>query len=346
MNLETQIKTEKILVDSLFQNSISAGRIEAFKNWEIHRLTGDASSRRYYRVDCEKKQFVVCLQQPLEGGGRDNFVDMQRILSSENIRVPHIYDVDLERGYLLEEDLGDQTLLNFLSKLRSPREELEAYEKALQELIKIHGIKKESYPEGCFSSLYFDKEKLMSEVAFTVKQLIEGLFNQALSEEKKKILETTFENICQTLASQKMVVTHRDYHSRNIMIKDSDFVVIDFQDARMGIPQYDLVSLLEDCYYKISRQNKHKLKKTYWDEFLKEKCYQSSFEEFSILYDKMAIQRIFKALGSFAYIYRLRGDIRYLKYIGYAFEKLRDILFRYKEYNELRVVLSEIYYEY
>ena len=64
------------------------------------------------------------------------------------------------------------------------------------------------------------------------------------------------------------------------------------------------------------------------------------------LKDKMAIQRIFKALGSFAYIYRLRGDIRYLKYIGYAFEKLRDILFRYKEFNALRVVLSEIYYEY
>ncbi|MCF8058032.1 MAG: phosphotransferase [Bacteriovoracaceae bacterium] len=346
MNLETQIKTEKILVDSLFQNSISAGKVGPFDKWKIQRLTGDASSRRYYRVDCTEKQFVVCLQQPLEGGGRDSFVDMQSLLTREQIRVPHIYDVDLERGYLLEEDLGDQTLLGFLSKLRSPREELEAYEGALRELIKIHSIKKDNYLDSSFASLFFDKEKLMSEVAFTVKQLIEGLFSQALSEEKKKVLETTFEGICQTLASQKMVVTHRDYHSRNIMMKNSELIVIDFQDARMGIPQYDLVSLLEDCYYKISRQNKHALKKMYWEEFLKDKEYQSSFEEFSILYDKMAIQRIFKALGSFAYIYRLRGDIRYLKYIGYAFEKLRDILFRYKEFNQLRVVLSEVYYEY
>jgi aminoglycoside/choline kinase family phosphotransferase len=114
----------------------------------------------------------------------------------------------------------------------------------------------------------------------------------------------------------------------------------------MGIPQYDLVSLLEDCYYKISRQNKHTLKHLYWSEFLEKKFIQNSFEEFSILYDKMAIQRTYKALGSFAYIFRLRGDVRYLKYIGYAFEKLRDILFRYKQYNDLRVVLSEIYYDY
>lgn len=345
MNLDTQIKTEKILVDSLLQNSIESGKLSPIKNCEITRLTGDASSRRYYRAKGEGQEYVICLQQPIEEN-KDPFVEIQEILTGEKVRVPKIFDYDLQRGYLLEEDLGNQTLLKHLSQLSTPTEERLAYEKALEELIKIHQINKESFPQASFSSLFFDKEKLMSEVRFTVTQLIEGLFGQVLSESQKKILENSFSNICKTLASHKMVVTHRDYHSRNIMVKDDEFIVIDFQDARMGIPQYDLVSLLEDCYYKISRKNKHSLKELYWENFLKEKQVQTSFEEFSILYDKMAIQRIFKALGSFAYIYRLRGDIRYLKYIGYAFEKLRDILFRYKEFNDLRVVLSEIYYEY
>lgn len=343
MNLETQIKTEKILVDSLLQKSIESVKINKIKNCGITRLTGDASSRRYYRASVDDKNYVVCLQQPIEED-TDTFVDIQKILMSEGVRVPHIFDYDLQRGYLLEEDLGNQTLLKYLSKRSTPTEEKQAYEKALGELIKIHHINKDNFPQASFSSLFFDKEKLMSEVRFTLAQLVEGLFAQILSEPQKKVLESSFESICKTLAAQKMVVTHRDYHSRNIMVCEDDFIVIDFQDARMGIPQYDLVSLLEDCYYKISRNNKHSLKQSYWENFLKEEQIQSSFEDFSILYDKMAIQRIFKALGSFAYIYRLRGDIRYLKYIGYAFEKLRDILFRYKEYNELRVVLSEVYY--
>lgn len=345
MTTDTQIKTEKLLVDSLFQKSMEKLNKKCEEDREISRLTGDASSRRYFRINCSDEDFVVCLQQPSEEQ-KDNFIDLQKILETEKIRVPQIYDYNLKKGYLLEEDLGNETLLKYLSKLKSPSEEIEAYRKALNEMIKIHSISKEAYPSSTFSSLFFDRDKLMSEVHFTQAQLIEGLFGQKLSEKQEKVLNKSFGEICKTLASYKMVVTHRDYHSRNIMVKGSDFIVIDFQDARMGIPQYDLVSLLEDCYYKISRPNKHTLKKEYWENFLKEKEIQSSFEEFSILYDKMTIQRVYKALGSFAYIYRLRGDIRYLKYIGYAFEKLRDILFRYKDYNELRVVLSEIYYEY
>lgn len=345
MTTDTQIKTEKLLVDSLFQKSMEKLNKNFEQEREIHKLTGDASSRRYFRVESGKCDYVVCLQQPSDEN-KDNFVELQGILNKENVRVPEIYDYNLKKGYLLEEDLGNVTLLKFLSKLSSPSEELSAYRKALDEMIKIHSISKDVYPSSNFSSLFFDRDKLMSEADFTKAQLIEGLFGQTLSEKQEKVLSQAIGEICKTLASYKMVVTHRDYHSRNIMIKDSDFIVIDFQDARMGIPQYDLVSLLEDCYYKISRSNKHTLKKEYWENFLKEKEIQSSFEEFSILYDKMTIQRVYKALGSFAYIYRLRGDIRYLKYIGYAFEKLRDILFRYKDYNDLRMVLSEIYYEY
>ncbi len=344
MTSDTELETEKILVDSLFQKSMEGLKKKAGEERNILRLTGDASSRRYFRVEANKN-YVVCLQQPTDED-KDTFLEIQKIFDKEKIRVPRIYDYDLKKGYLLEEDLGNTTLLKHLSTLSSPNEELNAYRKALEEMIKIHSIPKSDYSMSTFASLFFDKEKLMSEVEFTKAQLIEGLFGQSLTKKQEKVLNHAFSEICQALASQSMVVTHRDYHSRNLMVVNQDFVVIDFQDARMGIPQYDLVSLLEDCYYKISRSNKHILKKEYWENFLKEKHFQASFEEYCILYDKMTIQRVYKALGSFAYIYRMRGDIRYLKYIGYAFEKLRDILFRYKGYNDLRMVLSEIYYEY
>ncbi|MCR9204716.1 MAG: phosphotransferase [Halobacteriovoraceae bacterium] len=346
MTTDTQIKTEKLLIDSLVEESVRAGKIDTKTKIEgIFKLTGDASSRRYFRVDSTTGSYVVCLQQTKDSE-KDTFLEMQSILESSNIRVPRVFDHDLSKGYILEEDLGDRTLLKHLSGLKNQKEEILAYEKALGELIKIHAIDKSDFSSAPFSSLFFDEEKLFSETMFTVKHLITGLFNQKLTVGQEKVFQGSFKGICKTLASQKMVPCHRDYHSRNIMMVDEDVIVIDFQDARMGIPQYDLASLLEDCYYKISRQNKHDLKIQYWENFLKKKGIQESKEEFLELYDLMTIQRVFKALGSFAYIYALRGDVRYLKYIGYAFEKLRDVLFRYDELRDLRVCLSEIYYEY
>jgi aminoglycoside/choline kinase family phosphotransferase len=349
MKKENILKTEKLLVDSLFSNSIRNKKIEHIESFQATKLTGDASSRRYYRILGEgARSYVVCLDQSCVDKNLEDilFTTTQKILGSEGVRVPKIYDKQLNKGYILEEDLGDQTLLKKLSTLESQKDELVYYEKALTELMKIHSINPDSYPEQEFSKLAFDEEKLFSEVEFTQKNLINGLFNTELGASQQACLDKSFRQICHEIAEQKRVPTHRDFHSRNIMIKDQELIVIDFQDMRMGIPQYDLVSLLEDCYYKISRQNKHTLKRLYWTEFLEKRFIQNSFEEFSVLYDKMAIQRTFKALGSFAYIFRMRGDVRYLKYIGYAFEKLRDILFRYEQYNDLRMVLAEVYYDY
>jgi aminoglycoside/choline kinase family phosphotransferase len=130
------------------------------------------------------------------------------------------------------------------------------------------------------------------------------------------------------------------------MCKDNEHVVIDFQDARMGIPQYDLVSLLEDCYYSLNLDNLNNLKRYYWENFIKKNKKQTSYDEFLVLYDYMTIQRTFKAIGSFTYIYNLRNDERYLKYIGYSFEKLRKVLMKYDELKPLRLLLAKLYYEY
>jgi aminoglycoside/choline kinase family phosphotransferase len=128
------------------------------------------------------------------------------------------------------------------------------------------------------------------------------------------------------------------------MIKNGEQVVIDFQDARMGTPLYDFVSLLEDCYYQIDQTNKEKLIQYYYNEFFKKFDSKKSFSEFMYLYDMMAIQRIFKAIGSFAYIYADRKDLRYVKYIGYAFEKVRVIMFSHDDFLKERKILSSLYY--
>lgn len=150
--------------------------------------------------------------------------------------------------------------------------------------------------------------------------------------------------MCETLSNEPRALVHRDYHSRNLMIINGEQVVIDFQDARMGTPLYDLVSLLEDCYYQINTENKTKLIDYYFQTYFKKFDSSKTFEQFKELYDFMAIQRVFKAIGSFAYIYADRKDLRYIKYIGYAFEKVRSIMLKHPSFASERKILSSLYY--
>jgi aminoglycoside/choline kinase family phosphotransferase len=338
-------QAERLFIEGLFQESIDAKKIKVQAISNIEKLTGDASTRRYYRVTCPASCYVVCLGDSAAETDSD-FTLIQQILETNYVRVPIIYDINLTKGYILEEDLGDQTLLSKLAGIDSCDDEYDLYKKAVDNLIQIHQVDYKNFSDAPFSNRSFDSEKLLFEINFTKKYFLEGFIGIELKKEDEQLLEESFKDICSKLEKQKRVVTHRDYHSRNIMVVDETQVIIDFQDARMGIPQYDMVSLLEDCYYELCSENVEKLKKHYWEEFLAPQKIQKDYEEFVYFYDLMAIQRIYKALGSFAYIYNLRSDRRYLKYIGYGFENLKRFLLKYSEYNDLRKLLSRIYYEY
>jgi N-acetylmuramate 1-kinase len=340
-------QSERLLVDELFSSSMDDGKVSPLMDYEIQKLTGDAGTRRYYRVHKEKKAtYVVCLDNPIaEKGKKSSFLEVHDLLVERKVRVPSLYDLNLQKGYYLEEDLGDMTLLKALSQANE-KKEYDFYEKAIDELIKIHSTSDSDIKGKSFEGLAFDFEKLLYEVEFTNKYFIGEFLGHDLWGTEKRRMDDLFTNLINELANQKRVLTHRDFHSRNIMVKGEELIIIDFQDARMGIPQYDLVSLLEDAYFEIGRQNKYNLKKYYWNNFLEEKGYQSSFEEFERLYSLMSIQRVYKAIGSFAFIHTTRGDIRYLKYIGYCFEKLRSIMSSLPELEDLKNTLCKIYYEY
>jgi aminoglycoside/choline kinase family phosphotransferase len=337
-------KTDLLFVDSLFQESCD-NLNKQNKSVKIDRVTGDASARRYYRVlTDDNNSYIACLNDP--NGTLKTFFEIQSVFKKEKIRVPHIYDFIEDKGYMLLEDLSDQTLLKKLSSVTSISSEYEIYESIVDTMIDIHNIDDKKYLDYSFTKMSFDMPKYFQEVEFTLKFFIGNFFSYNLNDKEKKTIMDQFELICKPLVQQGFVVTHRDFHSRNIMCKDNEHVVIDFKDARMGITQYDLVSLLEDCYYSLNLDNLNNLKRYYWENFIKKNKKQTSYDEFLVLYDYMTIQRTFKAIGSFTYIYNLRNDERYLKYIGYSFEKLRKVLMKYDELKPLRLLLAKLYYEY
>ena len=100
----------------------------------------------------------------------------------------------------------------------------------------------------------------------------------------------------------------------------------------------------EDCYYQIDEANIVTLKKYYYS-ILREHLGITNAVDFDYFYELSKLQRVFKAIGSFAYIYITRNDKRYLKYIGFAMEKIKAVLLRRQEFVSLRKNLFGIYYE-
>lgn len=331
--------SEQLFIEELFTNSVKKLNLGEPSNLKIDKLTGDASTRRYYRLFYGERTFVACLDHPTKVG-ENNFVNIQQFLDKNQVRVPKIFDKNPERGYLLEEDLGNETLLHHLSKITTTDQEFEAYKKVIGNLIDLHSISQQSIKDAKIFDASFDFEKLKWEIEFTLDFYFRRFLNIANESDINKILQE-FEPVCRRLSDRKMVLTHRDFHSRNIMISGSEFVTIDFQDARWGIPQYDLASLLDDCYYKINEDNKVKLKKLYFDGM---SDLDQDFEEFLQLYDDMVLQRVFKAIGSFGYIYATRKDVRYIKYVGFAMEKIRKVMLKYPRYDDLRILMFKNYY--
>ena len=340
----SSFEKEKILIKSLFEKSVMKKAVKQEEIKEINQLSGDASSRSYYRLKTDLQSYVVCLDHPFSDKSYP-FLEVHKFLTRAKINVPLIYDFDSEKGYLLEEDLGDHTLLNSSISF-TVMKELEAYKKCVDLLMKLQctSFERNSYS---FQKLRFDSQKLYSEVDFSIDHFFHFLLGEKLKkwEGEVKHVREGLKEVSDTIAQKNMVFTHRDYHSRNIMVKNGEFVIIDFQDARLGLPQYDLVSLLDDCYYELNSVNKENIKKYYFAQLSRIVDDQKSYHDFSYFYDLMCVQRVFKALGTFAFIFNSKSDEKYLKYIAFAFEKLRKVLWKYREFDELRKNLAMIYYE-
>lgn len=338
-------QSEKILVEELFKKTITKNLLNDDLVVNIEKLTGDASTRKYYRILTSTKSYVACLDSPiLDLKIEPTFLTLQKVLNEQNVRVPLIYDKELGTGYILEEDLGDVTFLREISQINNEKEELEFYQTAISLMSSIHKIDIRPYAEMPFAKLAFDTEKLYAEMEFAKKYFLKMYLGVDVSSIGIELLYKKLYDICYFISSEPRTLVHRDYHSRNIMLKDGVQIVIDFQDARMGTPIYDLVSLLEDCYYQISAHNKELLIREYFNKYFSVFDPGKSYEDFLYLYDMMAIQRVFKALGSFAFIYADRKDQRYVKYMGFAFEKIRNIMLKYDSLSKERKILSGVYY--
>ncbi len=313
----------------------------------VLRIPGDASTRRYYRVLAGEASYIVMRMEPFsEVKDSLPFLVVQKHLADAGVDVPAVIDVDSDRGFILLEDLGDDTLLRRLQEVGSSEVERGIYERVIDRLVHLqwHASPAQKPAQIDAYKLRFDVEKLMWEMNFTIEHFYLTYLKRQVKDKDLELMREALGGICKTLADEPTVLCHRDFHSRNVMCKGERLSMIDFQDARLGPAQYDLASLLKDSYYQLEESQISALLDYYitvWGKISGQSLDKAHFRR---IFDLMSVQRNFKAIGSFASFLNRRGDAAYIKYIGNTFENIRRTLLKYPEYAQLRETLFHYYY--
>ena len=309
-------------------------------NPRVVPLTGDASDRRYFRIiPSDGPSIVLALHAgPIEFASLP-FARVAELFQMIPLPVPGVLGHSDELGIIALQDLGDVTLQAHLGA-SSPVEHAALYRQAvtLIEQLQRRGADLESdqYPPY---RVAFDVEKLTWELEFFATYFVQGYRGVPLGASERAALSEEWREIVQELAAEPRVLCHRDYHSRNLMLREGSLYIIDFQDARMGPDTYDLVSLLRDSYVDIGDRELDELI-AYFLAVKRSDSAAASDDEFRRRFDLMALQRNLKALGTFGYQTVTRRNTVYIQYMPRTLRYARTNLEKHPRFARLRGLLA------
>ncbi len=298
----------------------------------LEQVAGDASFRRYYRVLTADGVSRIIMDAPPEHEDCHPFVDVTGRLETAGVHVPHIHAQDLEQGFLLLEDFGDIQYLDRLDQDSAAR----LYADALDALVAFQA----AAPSDGLPP--YDEALLRFEMELFRKWLCARHLGLELDVQEHAMLDTLFTQLVENALEQPQLFVHRDYHSRNLMLTDSNSPgIIDFQDAVRGPITYDLVSLLKDAYIRWPLEQVDS-----WVEEYVELALQSGLidaaeaRQFQRWFDLMGLQRHIKVAGIFARLYRRDGKAGYLADIPLVLDYIVEMADRYPAFSGLADLIT------
>ena len=259
-------------------------------------VAADASFRRYFRATAPDGRKAVLMDAPPPREDPQPFVDIARYLVGHGFRAPAIMAADLDRGLVLIEDFGDVQMRQHLDV--APQDAEKIYRAAINALVRLADTPVADLPPYN-EAAYLREVKLLSEWYRPAMGLTfdhaeyDALWRKALA----------------PISSVQSVTVLRDYHSENIMLlPNGDQGMIDFQDALVGHPAYDVVSLLQDARRDVDPALEQAMLGVYRDA-------TGADDDFDLHYALLGAQRNTKIIGIFTRLWKRDGKDRYLGFL-------------------------------
>ena len=306
---------------------------------KILPIAGDASFRTFYRLISNKSSKIIVVAKKEKYKNLIAYSTINKFLRANKILAPRLYEYNYPRGIIVIEDFGDSSFYKILLKKRN---KLIIYKKLVDVLLKIQKIKPKSKIKNInnrphvinkYSNKFLHKESdLFFDWYLPLFLNKKRVLN--IKKKTKKILSLLYNRL--NFPNSHFV--HRDFHVQNLMKVGKKIGVIDSQDALIGNPTYDLVSLIDDVRIKTSR----KLKDQIYNYYLKKtsKIYKISSKNFLEDFNILSVQRSLKIIGIFSRLFIRDKKKKYLKFIPYTWQLL-EMRMDAEIFSKLKKILDD-----
>jgi len=309
----------------------------------VEPLTPDASTRRYFRLRHDGRPVVACVYPDDIKHLAVSYMDVSRVFRENGLPVAEVHDFDEVLGVIVVEDLGDTILRPELESCNAQRKD-ELIRNAIDLIPRIQNATDSAAEANSIASrLRFDTEKLMWELNYFKIHYFTTFKKEPLSPEVDDALNAEFMELSAALDSTATVLCHRDFHAANLMIdSNKDLRIIDHQDARIGSPTYDLVSLLLDRVTETpSDEWLGEMKKYYFNQRESVGLDPLDSGAFEHEFQLQTIQRCLKAAGTFSFQSAAREKAYFIPFIKPMFRISLQAMRRVARYPNLQEILSQ-----
>lgn len=308
----------------------------------IEPLSPAGSDRKYLRLSDGKDQVIGAYNADKKEN--NTFFYFTQMFGKSGLPVPEIIAKSKDKQYYLLQDLGDTSLFSLLESEGHTERVKGLFKKSIENLVQFHWEAGKTLDYSlCFSAQSFDRSQVLADLLYFkyyFADLLKVHYNKpALLEE----LEAWSRSLA---ATRPQAFMYRDFQSRNIQVVGDDVYFIDYQGGMLGMPQYDLASLLWQARAQLPVEWKNDLLNYYFDS-LKQLPAPPSFNEldFRRAYLECVLLRILQTLGAYGYRGILERKPHFLKSIKPALKQLGFFLDTYGHipaYSELRQVLEQL----
>ncbi len=300
---------------------------------KISPIEKGGSDRKFYRVRCSSEQSLILVKYNLEREENRHYVEIAQFLETHSIHAPTIYYHDTDEGLIWLEDLGERDLFGYRDEPWFVRRAF--YESALDEIRKLHHL-----PEAVCIEMHQHLPAEFNAALYAWEQhyFFENCLGRYFEIETRTIDNLAalpaLHDVAEKLAQLPRVLVHRDFQSQNILLRNGQAYLIDFQGMRPGLAHYDLASLLFDPYVDLSDAER--------DELLEHYCCEQPNPDFLETLRLCAMQRLMQALGAYGFLGLVKDHKHFLQHIPKAVRSLRDVVADIDSLKPLEEQLTEI----
>ena len=293
------------------------------------------SGRKFWRLHVGP-QTLILVRYGEDRPENKHYVAIARFLASVGVRVPVTYFHDESEGLIVMEDAGETDLWSRRDDPWPQRRAL--YQRTLDQALILHTQAHRAPGADSLTILQpvFDAALYRWEQDYFFEHCLGRHFG--LAEKDWSPAKPRLHEIAEHLGRQPRCLVHRDFQSQNIIIREGEVCLIDFQGLRPGLAQYDIASLLLDPYVTLTAAEREELLAHYLSGLHGPGRYEAP--GFRALYDLCAMQRLMQALGAYGKLGHTDGRTPFLDHIPAALRSLREVLAGVQSLEQLSGLLA------